>query len=92
MIQNQGQFDAKVDTHDEGIRYQMFGPPRGDNDKQAFQDLCCIRSAAEGVPTHTEKLQAMQEAAKLLQDGARARARGAVSGESAGRFGGRISP
>ena len=65
VVRIKGKFVAKIDTLDDGERYAMIGPPRGDDEQQAFQDLCYIRSAAEGVPTHAGKLQAMQQAAKL---------------------------
>ena len=69
---------AVIDTDDVGVRYYFTGPPRGDDEQQAEQDLCYIRAAAAGAQTRVEGLHAMQTAAKLLRDEAKALARGGV--------------
>ena len=51
VVQRDGQFVAKVDTLYEGTRYYMVGPLRGEDEQQAFRDLCYMRAAAERVPT-----------------------------------------
>ena len=63
---------AVIDTDDVGTRYYFTGPPRGDDEQQAYQDLCYIRAAAEDAPTRVQGLHAMQSAAKLLRDEAQA--------------------
>ena len=68
VCKRKGELLAKVDTVDAGTRYYIVGPPRGDDEQQAYQDLCYIRVAAEGAPSRVEGLCAMQTAAKLLQD------------------------
>ena len=83
VCKRKGEFLAKVDTVDAGTRYYIVGPPRGDDEQQAYQDLCYIRAAAEGAPSRVEGLCAMQTAAKLLRDEAKALART----YRAGRFG-----
>ena len=77
---------AKVDTDYMGMRYKFSGPPRGDDEQQAHQDLVYIRAAAEGSPTRVQGLQAMQTAAKLLRDEAKALARGGVGQDAAGSY------
>ena len=72
VCKRKGEFLAKVDTVDAGTRYYIVGPPRGDDEQQAYQDLCYIRAAAEGLPTRVQGLHAMQIAAKLLRDEAKA--------------------
>ena len=64
----------------------MVGPPRGDDEQQAYQDLCYIRAAAEGSPTRVQGLHAMQTAAKLLRDEAKALARGGIKQDAAGCY------
>ena len=54
---------AIIDTDYMGTRYKFTGPPRGDDEQQAEQDLCYIRAAAEGAQTRVEGLHAMQTAA-----------------------------
>ena len=83
VCQRKGQRLAKVDTFDAGTRYYIVGPPRGDDEQQASQDLCYIRAAAEGAPSRLEGLHAMQTAAKLLRDEAKALARGGIWQDSA---------
>ena len=64
VIRKTGQYVAKIDTLAAGTRYKMLGPPRGDDEQLAYQDLCYIRAAAEGAPSHVDGLCAMQTAAK----------------------------
>ena len=40
---------AIIDTDYMGTRYKFTGPPRGDDEQQAEQDLCYIRAAAAGA-------------------------------------------
>ena len=68
VSQRKGQCLAKVDTFDAGTRYYIVGPPRGDDEQQAYSDLSYIRAAAEGAPTRAHGLRAMQLAAKCLRD------------------------
>ena len=63
VCERNGQYVAKIETLDLGTRYKFTGPPRGDDEQQASQDLCYIRAAAEGTPTRVGGLQAMQSAA-----------------------------
>ena len=86
VCQRKGQLLAKVDTFDAGTRYYIVGPPRGDDEQQAYQDLCYIRAAAEGASTHVQGLHAMQAAAKLLRDEAKALARGGIKQDAAGSW------
>ena len=86
VCQRKGQFLAKVDTFDAGTRYYIVGPPRGDDEQQAYQDLCYIRAVAEDSPTRVQGLQAMQTAAKLLRDEAKALARGGIWQDSAENY------
>ena len=85
VTQKDNQFVAKIATYDLGKRYQFAGPLRGDDEQLAYQDLCYIRASAEGAPSHVDALCAMQTAAKLLRDEAKALARG--GGYHAGRSG-----
>ena len=68
VTQEDNQFVAKVATYALGKRYRFAGPLRGDDEQLAYQDLCYIRAAAEGAPSHVDALCAMQTAAKLLRD------------------------
>ena len=86
VIRKTGQYVAKIDTLAAGTRYKMLGPPRGDDEQVAYQDLCYIRAAAEGAPSHVDGLCAMQTAAKLLRDEAKALARGGIKQDAAGRW------
>ena len=51
VIRKTGHYVAKIDTLAAGTRYKMLGPPRGDDEQVAYQDLCYIRAAAEGAPS-----------------------------------------
>ena len=51
VTQKDSQFVAKINTKDLGKQYRFTGPPRGEDEQQAYQDLYYIRAAAEGVPT-----------------------------------------
>ena len=84
VIRRTGHYVAKIDTLAAGTRYYMLGPPRGDDEQQAYQDLCYIRAAAEGAPSRVEGLCAMQTAAKLLRDEAKALARGGIKQDAIG--------
>ena len=84
VTQEDNQFVAKVATYDLGKRYQFAGPLRGDDEKLAYQDLCYIRAAAAGAPSHVDGLCAMQTAAKLLRDEAKALARGGIKQDAVG--------
>ena len=86
VAQEDNQFVAKVATYDLGKRYQFAGPLRGDDEQLAYQDLCYIRAAAEGAPSHVDGLCAMQTAAKLLRDEAKALARGGIKQDAAGSW------
>ena len=86
VIRKTGQYVAKIDTLAAGTRYKMLGPPRGDDEQLAYQDLCYIRAAAEGAPSHVDALCAMQTAAKLLRDEAKALARGGTTQDAAGSW------
>ena len=59
-------FFAKVETKEPGDHYKMEGPKT--DEKEAFQDLDYIRSAAEGEATRAEGLHSMTVATKKLQD------------------------
>ena len=86
VTQKDNQFVAKIATYDLGQRYQFAGPLRGDDEQQAHQDLSYIRAAAEGAPTRAQGLHAMQTAAKLLRDEAKALARGGIKQDAAGSW------
>ena len=77
---------AVIDTDDAGVRYYFTGPPRGDDEQQAHRDLCYIRAAAEGAQDRVEGLHAMQTAAKLPRDEAKALARGGITQDAAGSY------
>ena len=72
VLTKKQKFQAVIDTDYQGTRYHFTGPPRGDDEQQAHQDLVYIRAAAEGSPTRVQGLQAMQTVAKLLRDEAKA--------------------
>ena len=84
VTKKNNQFVAKIATYDLDTRYEFTGPLRGDDEQQAYQDLCYIRADAEGSPTRVQGLQAMQTAAKLLRDEAKALARRGVGQDAAG--------
>ena len=84
VTQRDNEFVATIATYDLGQRYRFAGPLRGDDEQQAYQDLYYIRAAAEGAPTRVQALRAMQTAAKLLRDEAKALARGGVAQDAAG--------
>ena len=86
VTQKDNQFVANVATYDLGKRYRFAGPLRGDDEQLAYQDLCYIRAAAEGAPSHVDALCAMQTAAKLLRDEAKALARGGIKQDAAGSW------
>ena len=81
-----GKHVAKIATYELGTRYKFTGPPRGDDEQQAYQDLFYIRAAAEGAPTRVQGLHDMQTAAKLLRDEAKALARGGIAQDAAGSY------
>ena len=56
VTQEDNQFVAKVATYDLGKRYRFAGPRRGDDEQLAYQDLCYIRAAAAGAPSHVDGL------------------------------------
>ena len=78
LVTKHQKVQAIIDTDYMGTRYYFTGPPRGDDEQQALRDLCYIRAAAEGSLSHVDGLCAMQVAAKLLRDEAKALARGGV--------------
>ena len=86
VTQQYNQLVAKIATYDLGKRYRFAGPLRGDDEQLAYQDLCYIRAAAEGAPSHVDGLCAMQTAAKLLRDEAKALARGGIKQDAAGSW------
>ena len=86
VTQEDRQFVAKISTSDLGKRYRFAGPLRGDDEQLAYQDLCYIRAAAAGAPSHVDGLRAMKTAAKLLRDEAKALARGGVKQDAANWF------
>ena len=86
VTQKYRQFVAKIATYDLGKRYQFAGPLRGDDEQLAYQDLCYIRAAAAGAPSHVDGLCAMKTAAKLLRDEAKALARGGIKQGAAGSW------
>ena len=86
VTQKDSQFVAKVNTKVLGKQYQFVGPLRGQDEQQAYQDLCYIRAAAEGALTRVQGLRDMQTAAKLLRDEAKALARGGVKQDAANWF------
>ena len=69
-----------------GKQYRFIGPLRGEDEQQASQDVYYIRAAAEGSLSHVDGLCAMQVAAKLLRDEAKALARGGIKQDAAGRW------
>ena len=86
VAQEDNQFVAKIATYDLGKRYRFAGPLRGDDERLAYQDLCYIRAAADGAPSHVDGLCAMQTAAKLLRDEAKALARGRIKQDASGSW------
>ena len=84
LVTKHNKVQATIDTDYMGTRYYFAGPPRGDDEQQAEQDLCYIRAAAEGASTREQGLRAMQTAAKLLRDEAKALARGGFAQDAAG--------
>ncbi len=50
-----GEFFAKIDKTEAGVRFNMFGPRRMDK-QQAAQDLAYIRAAANGETTRLDEL------------------------------------
>ena len=49
LVTKHQKVQAIIDTDYMGTRYKFTGPPRGDDEQQAEQDLCYIRAAAEGA-------------------------------------------
>ena len=86
LVTKHNKVQAIIDTDYMGTRYYFTGPPRGDDEQQAHRDLCYIRAAAEGSLSHVDGLCAMQVAAKLLRDEAKALARGGIKQDAAGRW------
>ena len=62
LVTKHQKVQAIIDTDYMGTRYKFTGPPRGDDEQQAEQDLCYIRAAAEGAQDRVEGLHAMQTA------------------------------
>ena len=86
LVTKHQKVQAIIDTDYMGTRYKFAGPPRGDDEQQAHRDLCYIRAAAEGSLSHVDGLCAMQIAAKLLRDEAKALARGGIWQDAAGSY------
>ena len=86
LVTKHQKVQAIIDTDYMGTRYYFTGPPRGDDEQQAHRDLCYIRAAAEGSLSHVDGLCAMQVAAKLLRDEAKALARGGIKQDVAGPY------
>ena len=59
VTQKDSQFVAKVNTKVLGKQYQFFGPQRGQDEQQAYQDLCYIRAAALTGPRPTGGLKSV---------------------------------
>ena len=71
VVTKHGSFKAEIDTKDEGERHYITGPPRGDDEQRASDDLLRIRASADCASTRFDGLQAMRITAKRLNDEAK---------------------
>ena len=56
LVTKHNKVQAIIDTAYMSTRFYFTGPPRGDDEQQAEQDLCYIRVAAEGASTREQGL------------------------------------
>ena len=58
LVTKHNKVQAIIDTAYMSTRFYFTGPPGGDDEQQAEQDLCYIRVAAEGASTREQGLHA----------------------------------